>query len=66
VTFRVRMIVQNPLGYGGYDALWSDGSTREVTTCFAGCVDADDARMKATQQYAVVLFKTIEPVEGAQ
>lgn len=56
-TFRVVMIVRNhPAAQ-----LWpSSGPTREVTTNFAGCVDAEDAKAKAREAYSVYVFKSVK------
>ncbi len=37
---------------------------RDVVTCFAGCIDAMDARAKFRTVYDVVLFHWVKPLDG--
>lgn len=61
MTYIVRMLVYSS---DGWLACHGRGAkTRDITTRFAGCVDADDARRKARETYAVAAFKRVEPVE---
>jgi hypothetical protein len=62
-TYRVRMIVYNRQGWS---ACHGGGATREVTTRFVGCADAEDARRKARAIYPVAEFKSVQPEEGEE
>lgn len=53
MRYRLRIVVRGRDG----------AKDRDVVTHVAGCVDADDARVKARRYYDVVAFKSVEPID---
>ena len=61
--YRIKMLVYNNADTRGVYQPTAPGATRPVTTCFAGCLDAEDAKAKARRLYAVASFRAVELVE---
>lgn len=57
MRYRLVMAVRN---HPGFDAKLSEGPSRTVVTCIAGCRDEKDAKEKARALYDVETFRSVE------